>query len=422
MSIYFKETLKLDPSTSGIIKTIAKQPWNWKVAYGVLFDCKPYTKRFMIFSCALILFGLVLLLLTSVHGSVFMIGLGLLIINFGGAFSDVIGDGEMVRITQKAPDGDSLNAYLQSISWTAYGVGGIFGTLLGGSVVKWFGPTGYFILLIPFPVLLVLLTLSYDQVPAYPSSLKLFGNKLVQVFQALKQPRVLKPLIFVFIQNATGIGIGEGMTYFRISIGMDAQILGFADTFAYLGLILGSVLFNKYFSKVPIDKIMIATTIISSVVSLLDLVQLRRWNVAVGISDFLFLIGYDVVGEVIGRLNLMPLMILAAKFCPDSIEATMFATIMSIFNLTSDVGSLLGSWLLSLYNINESHYEGMDRLIMLRAVLGLVPLLFIKYLKEYDYELVKDEPGIPLEPVGNIASKPTTPEGLESPRKRHVIY
>ena len=413
MSIYFKEELHLDPSVSSIIKTIAKQPWNFKILYGVLYDCKPYTKRFMIMSCSFILVGIVLMILTSVHGSVAVITIALLILSLGGAFSDVIADGEMVRISQKSENSDELNAYLQSLSWTTFGIGGICGTLLGGTVVKYYGTAAYFIMLLPFPIILIVVTLLYNQVPASFCSIKLFGSKIVKVVIALQQPKVFKPLIFVLIQNATGIGIGEGMNYFRLSIGMDAQILGIADTFAYLGLIMGSILFNKYFSKTSIAKIIFITTLISAAVSLLDLVQLYRWNIAIGISDLLFLIGYDVVQEVIGRLNMMPLMVLAAKFCPDAIEATMFATMMSIFNFTSDIGTLFGSYLLNWYDIREDNYVGMDKLIVLRAILSCFPLFWLSYLKNTEYtQIQQDIPLIPIKP-SEIAP--------DSPRKRLVL-
>eukprot|EP00834_Sanchytrium_tribonematis_P006226 NODE_438_length_7412_cov_0.582798.p2 type:complete len:409 gc:universal NODE_438_length_7412_cov_0.582798:1-1227(+) len=406
----------MDPAVSGIIKTVAKQPWNLKIFFGIIFDCKPYTTKFMIISSMLIVSGLLLLIFTFVYHSIAIITISLVIINLGGACTDVIGDGEMVRITQKSEDGEALSSYLQSLSWIAYGIGGICGTIIGGSLAKYLGAPSYFIFLLPFPIMLSYMSNQYDAVKAVPASLKLFGSKLIQVINAMRHPKVMKPLIFVFVQNSCGLGIGEGMTYFRVSIGMDAQTLGFANTFAYGGLILGSFVYSKYFSATPIKKIMMATTIIGSVLSLLDLVQFKRWNIQLGLSDLLFLIGFDVVLEVIGRLNLMPLMVLAAKFCPENIEATMFATIMSFFNFTSDIGSLLGSWLLSSYNINDNNYVGLDQLIILRAFVGLIPILFINFLDTSSYEVLKeDDQDIPLYPITEPGSLSPT-----SPRKRII--
>eukprot|EP01047_Picozoa_sp_COSAG01_P112489 COSAG01_NODE_41240_length_454_cov_0.583099_1_plen_97_part_00 len=67
-----------------------------------------------------------------------------------------------------------------------------------------------------------------------------------------------------------------------------------------------------------------------------------RWNLAIGIPDTMMMFGDDCFGSIIGRLNMMPMMILAAKLCPPGVEATLFALNMGLSNFGSTVGGYLG--------------------------------------------------------------------------------
>ena len=64
-----------------------------------------------------------------------------------------------------------------------------------------------------------------------------------------------------------------------------------------------------------------------------------RENVALGIPDKLFCIGDSIILQIIGELNMLPILVLACRMCPKNIEGTMYALIMSTLNL----GSLLST-------------------------------------------------------------------------------
>ena len=69
------------------------------------------------------------------------------------------------------------------------------------------------------------------------------------------------------------------------------------------------------------------------------IIIIRRENVALGIPDKLFCIGDSIILQVIGELNMLPILVLACRMCPKNIEGTMYALIMSTLNL----GSLLST-------------------------------------------------------------------------------
>lgn len=49
----------------------------------------------------------------------------------------------------------------------------------------------------------------------------------------------------------------------------------------------------------------------------------------------MFTIGDSVMLQIVGELNLMPLLVLACRLCPKNIEGTMYALLMSTINLGS---------------------------------------------------------------------------------------
>ena len=63
----------------------------------------------------------------------------LFLTNLTGAYLDVVVDALMV--TSSRIDEDDGSETLQTLSWTALGVGGIFGSLLGGYLTENFHPT-----------------------------------------------------------------------------------------------------------------------------------------------------------------------------------------------------------------------------------------------------------------------------------------
>ena len=50
----------------------------------------------------------------------------------------------------------------------------------------------------------------------------------------------------------------------------------------------------------------------------------------------------------------MPILVLAARLCPEGVEATLFATLMSILNAGSFMGSAMGAGLTSALGVTSN--------------------------------------------------------------------
>jgi len=70
----------------------------------------------------------------------------------------------------------------------------------------------------------------------------------------------------------------------------------------------------------------------------------------------------------------MPVLVLAAKLCPPGVEATLFATLMSISNAGGVAGGLVGAGLTQLLGVSRDNFENLALLIAVCNLSSLLPL------------------------------------------------
>jgi hypothetical protein len=73
----------------------------------------------------------------------------------------------------------------------------------------------------------------------------------------------------------------------------------------------------------------------------------------------------------------MPILVLAARLCPPGVEATLFATLMSICNGGSMTGGLLGAGLTKLLGVTAGNFHNLALLLVICNVSSLLPLPFL---------------------------------------------
>ena len=115
------------------------------------------------------------------------------------------------------------------------------------------------------------------------------------------------------------------------------------DVVGSLSMVLGTVVYTSVFKHWPYRRIIATTQAALVAVSFLDLLWVLRLNSALGVPDPAFLFGDKVLERVVHRLNTMPFLIFAAKLCPPSVEASMFALFMGLSNFGSAAGDYFGS-------------------------------------------------------------------------------
>jgi hypothetical protein len=80
-------------------------------------------------------------------------------------------------------------------------------------------------------------------------------------------------------------------------------------------------------------------------------------------------------------------LILAARLCPPGIEATLFAMLMSVLNLSSLVSKEGGAILTHILGVTDTNFDRMWLLVLITNVGSVLPLVFIKLLPNEDPQL-----------------------------------
>jgi hypothetical protein len=106
----------------------------------------------------------------------------------------------------------------------------------------------------------------------------------------------------------------------------------------FVTLLTGTIAFERIFKRYEVKQLMLWNSIIGVIGGFISLVFAMRLNLAIGISDLVFVILSSVVTDTLSTaFNQMPVLVLFAKITPPNIEATVFALFTGIFNLSSIV-------------------------------------------------------------------------------------
>ena len=73
----------------------------------------------------------------------------------------------------------------------------------------------------------------------------------------------------------------------------------------------------------------------------------------------------------------MPLLVLACRMCPKSIEGTMYAFLMSTINFGGLISSQFGSIMTYMFNVTENNFDNLWILVVLTNTFQILPLLII---------------------------------------------
>ena len=82
----------------------------------------------------------------------------------------------------------------------------------------------------------------------------------------------------------------------------------------------------------------------------------------------------------------MPVLVLACRICPKSIEGTMYACLLSVLNFGSMVSLWLGSGVTTLFNVDEHNFENLYWLVIISTASSVCPIFFIWMLSENENE------------------------------------
>ncbi|CAK9221190.1 unnamed protein product [Sphagnum troendelagicum] len=404
MSYFFKDDLQVDPGTMQLLMSTANLPMVAKPIYGIISD-SVYIKGahripYLAFAGALQLlsWGLISLHADDTSSVGVMTGI-LTITNMGAAISEVVNDA-LVAEAGKNKEGE-----LQSFAWLALATGGLLGNLTGGFALQNITSQSMFSIFMVLVGAQLLLCLSVSEVsfnlglpedtePAVSqkdldnvlrekNTLSSMHQQVMLLKGLLQKPEILRPLLWFLSSSAIIPGLGSSMFFYQTQhLRLDPSVIGLAKVVGQLGLLAGSIYYNRFLKKVPLRKLFGSVQILWGLCMLSDILLVNQINVEFGIPDEYFVLGASAFVEAIAQFKILPFMVLLAQLCPSGSEGSLFAFFMSAQCLAGMMSAYLGVGLASYLHISSGSFDELPQGIFIEAMFTMLPVLWINFIPE----------------------------------------
>jgi folate/biopterin transporter len=196
-------------------------------------------------------------------------------------------------------------------------------------------------------------------------------------------------------------------------LGFPPEFLGRVRLVTSFAALIGIWLYQRFLKNLPFRVILGWSTVISSLLGLTTLLLVTHANRSLGIDDRWFSLGDSLILTAMGQIAFMPVLVLSARLCPAGVEATFFALLMSIWNLSGllshELGALITHWL----GVSETNFDRLWLLVTIANLSTLLPLPFVFLLPAADPKEVESEEKIL--PVAEVFEHHTPGSMVEQP-------
>ena len=458
--LFTRNELGLNFIELGILAALPTISWSIKPIYGFLTDMVPirgYRRRPYLHIMPLItIFSW--LYIWQYADSFISYAIPIMIANIGLGFTDVIADGLVVQQSDEKTAGR-----YQSICWGALTVGAIISTFLSGlllgreivgirgmflitalmplitfslsflikerkisdkrelKVHKAISPSYIYSAILAFIVTIVLLS-PYEGQNMAVASFGVIGVWFIWFSGYFKHLMDIKIIgrgifaaaIFIFLWRFTPSFGAPWSDYFINQIGIDQETYGYFGVVGYIGWLIGSILFAKYFDKFKLKKVLLWTIILSAILGLtqLGLTEPELANsigsnpiikytgailatpvflVAQGTNFWSHLMQYDGLVflnffldfflGILYMVSFVALLKFVALSTPKNLEGTNFAVFASIMNFGLVFGSISGGFIYEHIQQGMLGMNGLQITVLLGAITSLIALIALPWIK-----------------------------------------
>lgn len=379
--LFLRGDLKLSPFQVTTFMAAYGILWSIKPLYGLITDFFPIFGRrrkpyILIFSAlATLAWGII-----AFYPPTYNLVLACMFVqSLGIAFVDVVCDGRVIERSTEETAGK-----IQSLVWGSRMVGAMIGGFLGGALIPVIGYQGIFLIMAMMPIL-ILITALFIEEEKVESVVKKASNiypKFKSFYKGLKNPwkkieeialeyrALLLASAFIMVFNmfphftTSAGGIAPFTLFMKESLGFSETFLGALITILSFGKLMGIILYALFVDGIDLQKVLKWSAIIGSLVTLFALVMFNPYAAVI----------IHLCWGIVGYIAFLPVMTLAVRSCPKHMEATAYATLMSVGNFGNTFAVFSSGFV-------YDYLGGLTSLIILSAIGGLLVLPFIKYLK-----------------------------------------
>ncbi|PON68348.1 Folate-biopterin transporter [Parasponia andersonii] len=201
------------------------------------------------------------------------------------------------------------------------------------------------------------------------------------MYKTIKFPEVWKPSLYMYLSLALSISTHEGQFYWytdpNAGPAFSQEFVGIIYAIGAMASMVGVLIYHKTLKDYPFRSILFLAQLLYSVSGMLDLIFILRWNLALGIPDYFFVIMEECVSRIVSRIRWMPMIVLSTRLCPLGIEGTFFALLMCIDSLGSLSSKWGGGMVLHVLHVTRTDFTNLWLVILIRNLLRFSTLALI---------------------------------------------
>jgi len=435
-TLFLLTDLRLEVATLAAFQATLVLPWCLKPVFGFVSDAWPLaggrrrTPYVVLGNAALALTWTVLARLSDpATATPATVQTFLLVASTLTCGIDVMYDSLLVEVAQH--ERSTEHGTRQARCWAARAAGALTAALVGGALLQVVTPRTVFALVACLSVGTALLaagTLCVDERPntnaRRPTAC---GVQCRAVLRAFRTPSLWRPALFVFVFAATPSS-GDALFAFLVQdLHFSPGTLGLLGFVRHGAMLVGTGLFHRYWRFIPYRRYFTVVVVVSAVLGATPVVLVTHWNRALGIPNVFFAAGDDLFLSVLGQVALMPCLVLAAKLCPRGIEASLYASFVSILNFAGLVSGYGGALLTHAFGVTRHDFTHLVPLVLTCTATSLVALAAVPLLPHGTVRDVvavhegarddgddggddgddDDDEGVPLVPMTKSSTAPT---------------
>ena len=307
-------------------------------------------------------------------------------------FADVMYDSLLVEYA-KLEEHDN-HGKAQSWCWAARALGALLAAAVGGYALIYVPPSSVFMVEGVLLCAVSLLACMVVRERSQPSPR--LCTQVQKLTRAMRTPSLWKPALFVFLFAATPSSYTAFFYFLVNELKFSSSFLGLLTCVRHGAMLLGTFIYSRYLRNVNYRKFFVVLVSVSAVLGATPIILVTHVNARIGLPNSLFAAGDDLFLSVISQVALMPCLVLAAKLCPAGIEASMYASFVSILNFAGIISEYSGALCTHLMHVTKDDFANLPWLIALCTASSLMPLCFIYLLPKGNVRDLVARPGVQL--------------------------
>jgi Na+/melibiose symporter-like transporter len=307
------------------------------------------------------------------------------------AFFNVVVNALMVAQSRK--DIKNGSSDLQVYAWSLVAIGGICGSIMSAFFTEYYTPRHSFIfcLLLSFGITVASCFINKDiegrtqRSDGVSNESISFCNdvrrNLSDIKEAMKIPQIYRALLFFLLCGLICPSFGDIGYYFSLNVVHFSKFtVAMLTLLGFVTLLSGTLSYERFLKKHEVRKLMRWNIFIGIVGTFISLMFAMRLNLALGISDIVFVIVSSIITDTLSTaFSQLPVLVLFAKITPKNIEATVFALFTGVLNLSAiviapNVGIIINK---TFVGVTLASLDNYYKLVFIQLILSVFPLFLL---------------------------------------------